>query len=279
VLADSPAPEDDAALRAVVAHVFRQHLDRSRPLWRMDLARRPGGGSAVIWRIHHALADGSAGMRLARQVLWDTSAGREGAARSPDGSARSAPRADPGDPGPGDSTERERARVPRNAARWLARLRAAGRQLPQPWRASPFDGAVGAQRSVAFATASLTGLHRAAAADGATVNDAVLSVVAGGLRRWLDLNHARVAPVRVKVPVSLHGPGDQAGNRDSFFCLDLPLGPAASRERLAAIRHATMVRKQGQDAQLLDSLLAGWRAAPASAISRTACSPARRRLA
>jgi diacylglycerol O-acyltransferase / wax synthase len=257
VLADSPAPEDDAGLRAVVAHVFRQHLDRSRPLWRMDLVPlRPGGGSAVIWRIHHALADGSTCMRLAREVLWDTSPGREDVGRAPDGSARAAPRPGPGarTPDPGGSTGR--ARVPRIASRWPARLRAAGRQLPQPWRASPFDGPVGRRRSVAFATASLAGLHRAAAADGATVNDAVLSVIAGGLRRWLELNHARVAPVRVKVPVSLHGAGEQAGNRDSFFCLDLPLGPATSRERLAAARHATMIRKQGEDAQLLDSLLA-----------------------
>jgi diacylglycerol O-acyltransferase len=253
VLADSPAPEDDAALRAVVAHVFRQHLDRSRPLWRMDLVpRRPGGGSAVIWRIHHALADGSTCMRLARDVLWD-SPGRKDACPPADGRARPAPRPDPGARPPGPAGRTGRRRGP---ARWLAGLRAAGRQLPQPWRASPFDGAVGRQRSVAFATMSLTGLHRAAAADGATVNDAVLSVIAGGLRRWLELNHARLTPVRVKVPVSLHGAGEQAGNRDSYFCLDLPLGPATSRERLAAIRHATMIRKQGQDAQLLDSLLA-----------------------
>jgi hypothetical protein len=68
----------------------------------------------------------------------------------------------------------------------------------------------------------------------------------------------------VKVPVSLHTPpltpGDadaQPGNRDSFFCLDLPLGSADPLDRLAAIRHATRVRKQGHDAQHLDSLMRG----------------------
>jgi len=62
--------------------------------------------------------------------------------------------------------------------------------------------------------------------------------------------------------VSLHGlppaPGDdgaQPGNRDSFFCLDLPLGSADPVERLAAIRVATRVRKQGHDAQQLDALM------------------------
>ena len=95
------------------------------------------------------------------------------------------------------------------------------------------------------------------AAGGATVNDAVLTVVAGGLRRWLEAHHGHLGEVRVKVPVSLHhsrrgpvsgaGPvrGRQPGNRDSFFCLDLPLGSADPLERLAAIHQATRVRKAG----------------------------------
>ena len=112
-------------------------------------------------------------------------------------------------------------------------------------------------------SAGLAGLRRVAAAtDGATVNDAVLAVVAGGLRRWLEAHHGHLGAVRVKVPVSLHGPplapGDDArqpGNRDSLFCLDLPLGSADPLQRLAAIRHATRIRKQDHDAQHLDALL------------------------
>jgi diacylglycerol O-acyltransferase / wax synthase len=66
----------------------------------------------------------------------------------------------------------------------------------------------------------------------------------------------------VKVPVSLHGlppsPGEEGsppGNRDSFFCLDLPLGADDPLERLTEIRHATRVRKQDHDAQHLDAFL------------------------
>jgi len=116
---------------------------------------------------------------------------------------------------------------------------------------------------VAFATAELDGLRRVTGAvDGATVNDAVLTVVAGGLRRWLETRHGHLGKIRVKVPVSLHNlppaPGEDArppGNRDSFFCLDLPLGSADPLERLAAIRRATRVRKQDHDAQHLDALM------------------------
>ena len=252
VQAPASGAEDEAGLRATVAGIFAQHLDRSRPLWRIDvIARRPGGGSALIWRIHHALADGMTAMRMAGAVLWDE------------------------DPVTGPRTTRTRSRAPRAARpvphQRLATLLAAARELPQPWLRSPFDGHIDARREVAFTTAGLEELHRvAAAADGATVNDAVLTVVAGGLRRWLEAHHGHLGAVRVKVPVSLHAPappqppagsrapGDdhaQPGNRDSFFCLDLPLGSADPLERLAAIRRATQARKQAHDAQHLDAVM------------------------
>jgi WS/DGAT/MGAT family acyltransferase len=249
--APASGAEDETGFRATVAGIFAQHLDRSRPLWRIDvIPRRPGGGSALIWRIHHALADGMTAMHMASAVLWDE------------------------DPVTGPRTTRTRSRAPRAARivphHRLATLLAAARELPQPWLRSPFDGHIDARREVAFTTAGLDELHHvAAAADGATVNDAVLTVVAGGLRRWLEAHHGHLGAVRVKVPVSLHAPppepppgpsapGDdhaQPGNRDSFFCLDLPLGSADPLERLADIRRATVARKQGHDAQHLDAVM------------------------
>ena len=234
---------DDAGLRAAVAGLFAQHLDRSRPLWRIDvLPGLAGGRSALVWRIHHALADGMTAMAMASAVLWDgapvTAPGQH---RPPAGRAAAA--------GP---------------PQLLGDLRSAAREAPQPWRRSPFDGHVDARRSVAFSSAGLDALrHVCHATGGATVNDAVLTVVAGGLRRWLEAHHGHLGAVRVKVPVSLHDPvpgpgpvpGADPGNRDSFFCLDLPLGSADPLDRLAAIRHATKVRKQGHDAQHLDRLM------------------------
>jgi WS/DGAT/MGAT family acyltransferase len=246
-----PAP-DEAGLRATVARLFEQRLDRSRPLWRMDvLPELADGASAIIWRIHHALADGATAMRLARAVLWEEESPASVAAER---GAR--------------GTRAGRGASGKDAGRLGAGLAAIAREAPQPWRRSPFDGHIGARRSVAFADVELGGLRRAAAAaDGATVNDAVLTVVAGGLRRWLEAHHGNLGAVRVKVPVSLHGAvsdahGDaeagkrvEPGNRDSFFCLDLPLERGDPLERLAAIRRATRVRKQGHDAQRLDALM------------------------
>ncbi len=246
VVESARAEADEARFRTAVAGIFSQRLDRSRPLWRMDvIPQLPGGGSALTWRIHHALADGMTGMRLASEVLWDAG---PGAARGGAGSTRR-----PRTPRRGDPAVHHR----------LAGLRAAAREMPQPWLRSPFNGHIDAWRTVAFTAVGLDELHEAAAAnDGATINDAVLTVVAGGLRRWLEAHHGHLGAVRVKVPVSLHGlppargdDGPQPGNRDSFFCLDLPLGSADPVERLAAIRDATRVRKQGHDAQQLDALM------------------------
>ncbi|HEY1640696.1 MAG TPA: wax ester/triacylglycerol synthase domain-containing protein [Streptosporangiaceae bacterium] len=242
---------DEAGLRTAVARIFEQRLDRSRPLWRMDvIPRLANGGSALTWRIHHALADGSTAMRMAGAVLWD-----DLPAGQPTPGALSRPR------------ETKPVAGPRHR---VEGLRAALREAPQPWLHSPFDGHIDGRRAVAFAAAGLDELHRVArAADGATVNDAVLTVVAGGVRRWLEEHHGHLDTIRVKVPVSLHGPaaphggaedpgrrgaGASPGNRDSYFCLDLPLGSADPLERLAAIRRATRLRKRGHDAQHLDTL-------------------------
>jgi Wax ester synthase/diacylglycerol acyltransferase catalytic domain/WS/DGAT C-terminal domain len=234
----------DAGLRATVARVFEQRLDRTRPLWRIDIVPRlERGGSALIWRLHHAVADGATFMRVAQAVLWD-----EPAASDP-----------------------ARATVPHRGSRPVApesgrrrhALEALAREAPHPWHRTPFNGHIDARRSVAFASVDLNALRRAArATDHATVNDAVLTVVSGGLRRWLESMHGRLGPIRVKVPVSLHhvpgpeaGDGEEPGNRDSFFCLDLPLGPEDPVARLAEVRRSTRVRKEGHDAEHLDALM------------------------
>jgi diacylglycerol O-acyltransferase len=240
---EATGPLDDEALRAAVSDLFEQRLDRSRPLWRMDvIPELAEGRSALVWRIHHALADGATAMRLADEVLWDE--------RFEAGST---------------TVRKPAARLSAGRAhrRGTAAVPALVRESPRLLQRSPFDGHIGARRAVAFASASFLGLHRAATAcDGATVNDAVLAVVAGGLRRWLEAGHGHLGTVRVKVPVSLHGlpagPGEehhQPGNRDSFFCFDLPLGSIEPMQRLEMIRRATRSRKDGHDAERLDALM------------------------
>ncbi|MGN6794382.1 MAG: wax ester/triacylglycerol synthase domain-containing protein [Streptosporangiaceae bacterium] len=237
------AARDEADFLAAVAHIFAQHLDRSRPLWRIDvIPLLADGGSALIWRFHHALADGMTAMQIARDVLWD----EEQASRHATAASRA----------------RRRATARPGPHHRLGGLMSAAREAPQPWLRSPFDGHIGARRSVALATLELGQVKSIArAVDGATVNDVVLALVAGGLRRWIEDHHGHLGTIRVKVPVSLHNMpdrpaagGPEPGNRDSFFCLDLPLGSAEPLDRLAEISRATRIRKQEHDAQHLDAL-------------------------
>jgi WS/DGAT/MGAT family acyltransferase len=240
---EAPPANDEPGFLAAVAGIFSQHLDRSRPLWRIDLIPLPAeGGCALTWRIHHALADGTTAMRIARAVLLDEESTPQPAA-------------------PANQKRTSSAAKPQSPRR-LGGLMSAAREAPQPWLRSPFDGHIGARRSVALTTLELRQVRSSArAVDGATVNDVVLALVAGGLRRWIEARHGRLGAVRVKIPVSLHdllqepAGKPEPGNRDSFFCLDLPLGAADPLDRLAAIRGATKVRKREHDAQHLDALM------------------------
>jgi diacylglycerol O-acyltransferase / wax synthase len=84
------------------------------------------------------------------------------------------------------------------------------------------------------------------------VNDVVLAAVGGALRRWLERKGAGERGLRVKVPVSLHHPGDAAANRDCFIFVDLPLEEPDPRARLEAIKRETRERKRDRDAETLD---------------------------
>lgn len=124
VRCEAPEPLDHAGLRATVAHLFEQRLDRSRALWCLNvIPELAEGGSALVWRIHHALADGSTVMRMASVALWDDQPA--------------------GDAHPGSSPEppRRPGRAHPVAQNRLGGVLAAGvREAPQPWLRSPFNG-------------------------------------------------------------------------------------------------------------------------------------------
>jgi diacylglycerol O-acyltransferase len=227
----SPCP-DDRALREAIAELFAQHLDRSRPLWRLDVVPLREG-TALVWRIHHAVADGTTTMRFARELLFDEEPGDE--ATSPRAAQRRA----------AEDDARRRGHLAAFLEREFARSR----------ESSPFDGEIGRVRRVGFAVAPLRALHDAAKSlAGATLNDAVLASVAGGLRRWIAEHHGQLGTVRVKVPVSLHHEGDDAGNRDSFFTVAIPVAEEDPVTRLRAVHEQTATRKAAHDAQRLDDI-------------------------
>ncbi len=240
---------DAAGLPEAVGVLMAERLPRDRPLWALDVVAIEDGRTALVWRIHHALADGSTAMRMARNVLFDDRAEAAKPAAAP--VSRSAP-------GAGDgaveahATGRSRLAPLRSALHIPAALH---RELARRGAETALDAEIGERRAVAFVDVELDAVKRIAHAlpEHATVNDVVLTAVAGGLRSWLDGLDAHPRVLRVKVPVSLHQPGDEDGNRDSFICVDLPIDEADPVARLGAIAAETHERKADHDAQTLDA--------------------------
>jgi WS/DGAT/MGAT family acyltransferase len=185
------------------------------------------------------MADGMAARRIATMLLWDVQAAAPGRATA-------------------HAPHEQRVRhgladVPRLSA-------VIERELAPATRRSELARRVHADRAVAFASVPLDGLLAMRDVDGlhVTVNDLVLAGVAGGLRRWLVGRGAPLHSMRVKVPVSMHRPGEAAdplGNDDSFFFVMLPLAQPDPVTRLTLICLDCTKRKHDADAVELGTLL------------------------
>jgi diacylglycerol O-acyltransferase len=257
---------DRDELMRLVGSLMAERLDHARPLWCIDVAGPlEDGRTALVIRIHHCLADGVTCLRVLSQLLWDTD----------DRSRPPAPGAWQPDPGPGrlrllasgagsrlrgaGSALAGGARAAASPRRWrhvgseLAALPATLRRELWPLGAdTAFDRPIGGDREVAFTACELADLKRIEHAAGkhVTVNDVILAIVAGAIRRWLGAHHEPMRRMRVQVPVSMHhrdeDPG-QLGNRDSFLFCDLPISEPDPRARLAAINAETRSRKEHHD--------------------------------
>lgn len=254
-IAEVETPGDDAAMLACVETLRRRRLDMSRPLWEAwFLTGLPQRRVGLFLRLHHVLADGIAGVATI-PALFDT---------LPDGPAPTAP---PWTPAAAPSLRElatdhlhdSAARLRRSLASvrgWtdtVHRLRQAWPSLrellaEQKVAATSLNRVVGEDRSLTVLRSRLDDIHAVAAAHGATVNDVLLTLTAGGLRTLLDrrgeLTEERI--VRVYVPVTLRQGAERKqarGNLISQMIVSLPVGVAGSEARLRAIAHQTARRK------------------------------------
>jgi diacylglycerol O-acyltransferase len=193
------------------------------------------------------MADGQATMAIGSALLWSG---------TPSGTTPPPP------PAPAEAVPGPAALVATGLADQLAKAPETIRRELRPAHGhSPLDFAPGRLRKVAFVDASLDRVHAAAHAHGfeATINDVVLSAVAGGLRRWLHDRHGATGPLRVQIPVSLHHADEEPGavpNRDSFINVELPVQEEDSVRRLRAVAEQTRTRKAAHDAEELYALFA-----------------------
>lgn len=268
-----PAPGDESALQALVGDLASIPLDRGKPLWDMYLIDGPGLGCAVIVRMHHCIADGTA---LAEVMLSLTDSAAHRQARGEPSVERPLPRsllrtlaAAPSRalesslsttlaPVAGaygatrrlvDTLAREGARTlahPRHALALTDELAADARALAKllftpPDARSVLKRELGTTRSVAWSRPlSLERVKTIAHAQDATVNDVLLAAVSGALRGYLIARGEEPHEIRTLVPVNLRPLDrpvpDELGNRFGLVFLTLPVDRSSSRERLRELK-------------------------------------------
>jgi diacylglycerol O-acyltransferase / wax synthase len=116
---------------------------------------------------------------------------------------------------------------------------------------TPFNGALTPQRRVSFARVSLTDVKAVKDATGCTVNDVVLALMAGTLRRYLEARHVLPdEPLIAVCPMSvrLEDERGQTNNRVSAMFTSLATDVDDPLERLRAISRVTKGAKEDHNA-------------------------------
>jgi len=261
-----PDPGGGRQLQDTVAALMAGPLDRDRPLWRLWLLDGlEGGGQAVLIKVHHAVADGIGTMALA-EALFDRDKTAPGPA-APNPGARPARPVPAGAPGGIElfasalarqlaapwrelyGTSQRALTDPPGAYRRATRAAAGIWQLARAGSAPPtaLNHAVGPDRRVTFFAIPRARI-KAARRAGATDNDVILAAVAAAL-------HARLGPdaparLRTVLPVSTRSRRQgQPGSWTATLTIDLPIGPMAPAERLAAVARAVAYAKQSDQAR------------------------------
>lgn len=223
-------------LAALCARLMTVALPPDRPLWEVLVV--PGGsadGPGLVLRVHHAVADGAAGVVLVEHLFGDPVA----VPAAPGSAPAPAPRAT-GTPGRG-----RRGRL-RGLLTGAGRMTAVLRSTVGP---TVLLGPIHRERGIAFTSVGLAGLHAGAHAAGATVNDALLSAVVVGAEAALRvLGEPVPAVLPASVPVAL---ADRrgSGNAVGVMMVPLPLGQADGTARLAEVSRATRSRREQARAQ------------------------------
>lgn len=281
-----PQPGDWRQLCIQTARLASRPLDLKRPLWEMtvveglnDVDGHPAGSFAVVLKTHHAAVDGVTGMQVL-SVLLDL----EPDSQPPDASPIDVESA----PSGLDLAARAlvtAAQQPFRAARLVGRgIPALGRfadgilrthelSLPEGLGRAPetrFGSKVTPHRVFDGIAIELDDLRRVkSAVDGATVNDVILSVVAGALRRYLDTHDELPdSPLVSMVPVSIHNDTDTAlGNQVTAMVVSLHTDIADPMSRLLAIHRTTVESKSLTEAVGADLLSAAAAEAPAALVT------------
>ncbi|MGH3411847.1 MAG: WS/DGAT/MGAT family O-acyltransferase [Marmoricola sp.] len=261
-----PPPGGEAELSELCGHLAGLPLDRSRPLWEMWVVEGLASGQvAVFSKMHHASVDGVSGANMISHLCT-----LEPDATPPDVAPAGRPSRTPGDAelfARGVLTNLTKplhaVRLVRNTAGVLVgtldRARS-GTTMAAPLTAprTSFNGTITGHRSIAYVDMSLDRVKQVKnALPGATVNDVVLAVSGGALRRYLrDRGELPETSLLATVPVSVHGTSMREGGSNKVSSLFTRLGTdeADPLERLRQLSVSNANAKEHHNAIPADTL-------------------------
>lgn len=261
---DVPAPGGHAELEQTIAELHAAPLDRSRPLWEIavlcglgDASGRGNRRVAYYNRVHHACLDGMAG-QAATMTLMDTEPEPRPIARPPAEFSK-------------QPAHHDALSLMLDAWRnfavtqvdqftgWPKRLDAAARlwqraqdssqslgapqQAPAP--KTNFNRPVGAARTYAVGELAVADIKAVGRALDATLNDVLLAVCGGGLRRYFEAKgELPEASLIAGCPVSLRQPGDSSlNNQVTMMQVALGTDIAHAEARVAAVAASARAAK------------------------------------
>jgi WS/DGAT/MGAT family acyltransferase len=241
-----PAPGSDEQLRNLASRIFSQQLDRSKPLWELWLVEGLNADRfAIVGKSHHALVDGVSGVDITT-VLFDLDAEPQG---TPDKAPPWLAAPEPTDTQLLSEALKERLTSPKEIYRGVraafrgprqvlsglgatSKMVTAGMSAPS----SVFNVEIGPHRRFQMVQADLTDLKRVKDAHGGTVNDVILSIVAGGIGKYLRArgHDTDGLELRAMVPVSVRADEEHGalGNRITAMFAPLPVWCQDPVERL-----------------------------------------------
>lgn len=270
-----PSPGREHELKNLVSRLFSQALDRSKPLWEMYLVEElENDRFAIVIKSHHAMIDGISGVDIAT-VLFDMTPDAEPIVPEEEWKPRPLPS--------GlqilERGARELISEPvRLGERAVAALRrpssVAGRVgegaegLAEVARAfadaapdTPMNVPISPHRRITWTSASLADFRQIKDVFGTTVNDVVLAVTAGAVRKWLLGREVETADLRMQamVPVSVRTDDEHGhlGNKLTTMRAPLPVyepDPVARLEIVSAAMDGLKQSKQALGAEVIARL-------------------------
>jgi WS/DGAT/MGAT family acyltransferase len=266
-----PTPGSDEILRRTAARIFAHPLDRRKPLWEIWMIEGLSESRwALLSKVHHCMVDGVSATDL-MTVMFD-------GVPATAGTHTWQPTPEPSDVelvvrtltnqalNPSEQIRVLRAAVRRPRATLAqageaVRAIASAGGLLKPLGRSSLTGPVGPHRIWSTAHLRLSDVKTIRAALGGTVNDVVLTIVAGGLRGLLESRSEEVdgRSVRALIPVSVRRPGERGvyNNQVSAMFAELPVGIVEPVARLQSMREQMDGLKDSKQAvagQVLTSL-------------------------